>query len=86
MIAWVLCLAVLVAAVASEDPNLSANGDDFIMFAPGTLYLNGKNVGAYLEKIDELVQENKDLRACGVFSLTYGFLMLDRLKTQCCGT
>jgi hypothetical protein len=69
---WLLCFIVLFAAVASEEPFLSANGDDFIMFAPGTLYLNGKNVGEYLGKVDDLValvatvmQENKDLKVGG---------------------
>jgi hypothetical protein len=69
MLAWMLCLAVLVTAVTSEEPSLSANGDDFIMIAPGTLYLNGKNVVEYLGKIDDLVslvaivmQENKEIK------------------------
>jgi hypothetical protein len=72
-LAWILCFVALVTAVASEDPNLSANGDDFIMVAPGTLYLNGKSVGEYLGKVDALeglvamiMQENKDLKVCGI--------------------
>jgi hypothetical protein len=46
------------------------------MVAPGTLYLNGKSVGEYLNKVEALeglitmlMQENKDLKVCGI-SLT----------------
>jgi hypothetical protein len=59
-------------AVASEEPNLSTNGDDFIIFAPGTVYVNGKDVVEYLGKVEDLatqfallLQQIKDLKVDG---------------------
>jgi hypothetical protein len=86
-LSWTLCLAALIASVVvSEDPNLSANGDDFIMVAPGSLFLNGKNVGEYLDKVDDLVAqvarvmlENKDLKVSALlrFERSYGSGSID---------
>jgi hypothetical protein len=72
LIAWILCLAALDTAVASDEATFSIQDGDVYLQTPsefGSFIVNGKNIGEYLGKVDDLVvqfatlkQENKDLQ------------------------
>jgi hypothetical protein len=77
MIAWALCLLVLAgAAVASDGATFSVQEGNLYLQTPselGSLFVNGKNIVEYLDKVDDLVtrftmvsQENKDLKVYAV--------------------
>jgi hypothetical protein len=99
MIAWSLCLAVLVAAVtaaANDEATFFIQDGDVHLQTPsefGSFFMNGMDVIDTLRKISVLenqvalvMQENKEIKVCDFFTRKKLCFMLNRRKTQCCAT
>jgi hypothetical protein len=78
---WTLCLSVLAgAAMANIGATFSARDGDLHLQTPsesGSLFVNGKSIGEYLGKVDDLaslvatvMQENADLKVGDAVSST----------------